>query len=82
MTELITALISLGATNAAAIPTSAIPFEPELIDLCKMNSCGNYGKNWCCPPLVGDTAALIEKAKSYENILVFQKIYPLEGFIA
>ena len=78
MTELINKIQEMGASAVAVISTGVIPFEPELIDLCKMNTCGNYGKNWCCPPLVGETDKLIKQAQTFKNILVFQKIYPLE----
>ena len=68
----------LGVSHLAVLPTKNIRFEPSLITLCKANSCGNYGKNWTCPPLAGHTEALIAKAKSFSSALIFQKIYPLE----
>ncbi len=71
-------LKELGFSNVEKILVSDIPFEPSLIELCRLNSCGNYGKNYSCPPLVGDTEKLIDEAKAYKYIYVFQKIYPLE----
>lgn len=68
----------IGFDNVKEIPVSEIFFEPSLIKFCEMNQCGNYGKNYTCPPHIGETDELIKKAKSYENILVFQKIYALE----
>ena len=68
----------LGADNAAIIDVADIPFEPSLLDLCKMNTCGNYGKSWTCPPLSGNIESLIERAKKYEHMLVFQAVYTLE----
>lgn len=68
----------LGVSNTAVLPVEKIRFEPSLISLCEGNACGNYGKNWGCPPYVGKTEELIKEAKSYKNALVFQKIYPLE----
>lgn len=65
-------------SNAAKIKTSDIEFEPPLIELCKLNSCGNYGKNYTCPPLVGKSEDLIAEAKTYEYCYVFQKIYSIE----
>ncbi|MCI9626010.1 MAG: DUF2284 domain-containing protein [Clostridia bacterium] len=64
--------------RAAKIAVSEIVFEPSLIDLCKLNTCGNYGKNYTCPPLVGKTEELVRRAKTYQTAVVFQKIYPLE----
>ena len=68
----------LGFDSVAQIPVTSIPFDPSLIKLCEMNTCGNYGKNYACPPYVGKTDELIEKARSYEKAIVFQKIYRLE----
>lgn len=68
----------MGFSNVRKIKVSDITFEPSLIDLCKLNTCGNYGRCYTCPPLVGETDKLIEKAKSYENAIIFQKIYQLE----
>ncbi len=70
-------LLELGADRAAKLYTDKIPFEPSLVELCKMNQCGNYGKCWVCPPYVGETDSLIAKAKAYSEIYVFQKIYHL-----
>lgn len=71
-------LEKLDFDHVGKIAVSEIAFEPSLIDLCKMNNCGNYGKSYTCPPLVGETDELIRRAKTYQTAVVFQKIYPLE----
>lgn len=76
--KLLQKALSLGASGAAYLPVEKITFEPSLIDLCRMNTCGNYGNCWTCPPLVGETEQLIEKLKQFDIALVFQCIYPLE----
>ena len=76
MTEI--KITSVGFDNVNEIPTASLPFEPSLIQLCEQNTCGNYGRNYMCPPYVGNTEELIEKAKGYKRAIVFQKIYPLE----
>ena len=63
--------------NIREINVSEISFEPSLLELCKMNSCGNYGRNYTCPPLVGDINNLTKQVKQYDKALVFQKIYSL-----
>ena len=78
MRDIIEKIKNSGACSAAVVSTSDIPFEPSLIELCEMNTCGNYGKNWTCPPHVGKTGELIETAKKYKQIIVFQNIYTLE----
>ena len=77
--EQLTALcLENGAYKAAVIPVEEIPFRPELRAACEANACGAYGKNWMCPPLVGEIGALIERAKSYRYALVFQTVGQLE----
>ena len=78
MKELEQKIYDFGMDHAAVLPVEQIRFEPSLISLCESNACGNYGKNWTCPPRVGNTKELIAKAKTFKNILVFQKIYQLE----
>lgn len=78
MADICKKLCELGADKAAVVPVEKIVFDASLITLCSMNSCGNYGKCWTCPPLVGETEKLIEKAKAYSKAAVFQKVYYLE----
>ncbi len=78
MKKLCEMIMSLGFNNVKEISTEELPFQPSLIELCEMNTCGNYGRNYKCPPLVGKTEDLIQEAKSYKKALVFQKIYSIE----
>ncbi len=71
-------LKSFEFSNVAKIKIADIEFEPPLIELCKLNSCGNYGKNYTCPPLVGESEDLIKEAKNYDYAYVFQKVYSIE----
>lgn len=68
----------LGAKEAAVLPLSEVPFEPEFRTLCERNACGKYGTSWMCPPHVGEIDLLIARAKSYRNMLVYQTVSPLE----
>ncbi len=71
-------ILNAGAHKTGSISTKDIPFAPSLLELCKMNRCGKYGKSYTCPPLIGDVETLIANAKSYHQAIVFQKIYLLE----
>lgn len=53
-------------------------FHSELRGACEVNTCGNFGKCYTCPPFVGEAGECIEKASSYKTVIVYQKIYPLE----
>ena len=62
----------------AFIDPKEIPFSKEVRDMCAMNSCGRYNTNWQCPPGVGEMKELEKKAKSYDDALLFNCVYPLE----
>ena len=42
-----------GFTNTAVIPADQLVFDPSLRKYCEDNLCGNYGKNYSCPPECG-----------------------------
>lgn len=70
---------SQGASNAAVIGVEMIQFDPEFRVACEANRCGNYNKNWKCPPDVGNILELIEIAKSYKYGLILQSIGKLKS---
>ena len=55
-----------------------IVVEPELRKSCEMNHCGEYGKNWMCPPGVGEVEDLIDELRSCKGGLIIQTIHQLE----
>ena len=61
---LIQQVLSLGASHAALLPVSQLPFDPSFRDLCRSNACGMYGACWMCPPYIGSSEELIEQAKA------------------
>ncbi len=67
-----------GAYKACIIDTELIPFDSELRKYCEANHCGKYGKNYVCPPYIGDCDSVIAKAKSYKKALIFQTVYNIE----
>ena len=67
-----------GATKAEEIPVSKIVLQPELRKYCEVNSCGLYGKNYTCPPHVGEVDDLINNLRKYNRAFIWQNIYPLE----
>ncbi len=68
----------LGANRAEVIEVNKIVFYPELRKYCEMNQCGAYGKNWTCPPHIGEINSLILEIKEYKYAVVFQSVYKLE----
>lgn len=62
----------------AVVRVDEMRFDPSFRALCETNSCGYYGKCWTCPPDAGTIDALMKKARSYRNALVFQTVSKLE----
>jgi predicted metal-binding protein len=60
------------------VSTADIIFLPELRKACEQNICGNYAKNWGCPPGNGTFEELKEKVLAYPKALVFTTKYQLE----
>lgn len=70
--------LDAGCRSAFVLPTHEIPFDKGLRAYCEMNSCGQYGANYACPPGAGEVDDLIAMAKSFAYILVFQTVAELE----
>jgi predicted metal-binding protein len=64
--------------HSKTIPVSKIPFDNEVRRLCEQNMCGQYGKNWTCPPAIDTIEKLQSRMSIFNHFLVFYKIYPLE----
>ncbi|MCL2050776.1 MAG: DUF2284 domain-containing protein [Lachnospiraceae bacterium] len=70
--------LSKGAKKAEAIPVEKLILMPELREFCEQNKCGRFGRNYTCPPYVGEKEELIKKIKSYKIAIIWQNIYELE----
>jgi|APSaa5957512622_1039677.scaffolds.fasta_scaffold144983_1 predicted metal-binding protein len=83
--NLVEICIESKAKKAFLIDVDKIPFDESLRSYCKVNYCGSYGKNYACPPHVGDEKELIKNAQKYQKALVFQTVaslkdsYDIEG---
>ncbi len=70
--------VTQGAFKAGIIEVEKIPFDAELRKSCEVNYCGNFGRNWMCPPHVGEIDTLIQRAKGYKYALVYQTVGEIE----
>lgn len=64
--------LAAGFTAAEYISVSALVFQPEFRKYCVENECGNYGKNYACPPDCGTVEEMQKRVLPYQNALVFQ----------
>ncbi len=67
-----------GAYEAEFIKVEEIPLDASFRTLCESNACGNYGKNYTCPPDAGDIYDLMKEIKEYQYVMVYQTISLLE----
>ena len=70
--------LSLGAYKASVIPVDAVETDASFRDMCAANACGNYGRNWMCPPDAGDIHDLMAALRTYSFVLVYQTVSALE----
>lgn len=76
--DLVKKCIVSGAYKAFAMNVEEIPFDGNLRSYCEANYCGSYGKNYACPPSVGDVKEVIARAKNYKKALIFQTVTEIE----
>lgn len=69
---------NMGVSAVAVFPAGDIKFDEIFRKLCKDNLCGRYGKNYKCPPLIGEPEELKKEVSGYDDVVLIQSIYPLE----
>lgn len=70
--------LEIGADRAAPVDPSTIRLHREVRQLCEANSCGQYGRNWKCPPHVGSFAELSRELGEYDRGVIVQTVGQLE----
>ena len=70
--------LELGAYRAAVIDVASVETDAHFRTLCAANACGNYGRNWMCPPDAGDIEVLMAELRTYSHALVYQTVSALE----
>jgi predicted metal-binding protein len=70
-----------GFSAWAPLDAANIELKPEVRDMCAVNSCGQYGKRWSCPPGCGTLEECGEKLKGYSRGILVQTYGDIEdGF--
>jgi len=67
-----------GATHALLVETAGLRAEEAVREACLANACGKSGRNWTCPPRVGELPELDARLHAYPHGILIQNIYPLE----
>ena len=70
-----------GFTAWAPLDVATIELKPEVRDMCAVNSCGQYGKRWSCPPGCGSLEECARQLKDYTHGILVQTCGDIEdGF--
>ena len=70
--------LDLGAFAASVVSVDEIQTDVAFREMCERNVCGNYGRNWMCPPFAGEIETLISTLRTYDFALVYQTVGQLE----
>jgi predicted metal-binding protein len=73
--DLVAIALESNATQAAIIETSSIQFHEDFRKACEKNFCGKYDTNWMGPPAIGPISALMQRATSYRQGILFQTVH-------
>ena len=68
-----------GFTAALCNPVQ-IPVNYEFRRYCEENLCGQYGKNYGCPPACGVPQMMEARLRKYRNALVLQTAWPITDY--
>jgi len=70
-----------GFSAWAPLDISTIELKPEVREMCAVNSCGQHGKRWSCPPGCGTLEECASRLKGYTHGILVQTYGDIEdGF--
>ncbi|MBE6903360.1 MAG: DUF2284 domain-containing protein [Ruminococcaceae bacterium] len=75
---LIQQALDCGFTHAGELNIEALVFMPEVREMCSVDRCHMYGKNWKCPPGCGSIEQAAEQAAKYSYGIIVQTVAKME----
>jgi len=76
--KLIEMAIEAGFSDAAPLDLSTLELREDVRAACAENKCGQYGKNWTCPPACGELEELRKLISGYKQGIIVQTFGELE----
>ena len=70
--------LECGFSHAGDLNVDTLQARQEVRDMCEMNTCNKYGKNWACPPGCGSLEECSSKMKKYKRGIIVQTTKQLE----
>lgn len=56
-----------------------ISIKEEVRKMCELNACGQYDKNWTCPPAVDSLDKIRLEISRFNNMVILYKIYHIDS---
>ena len=70
-----------GFTAWGPMDVATVELKQEVRDMCAVNSCGQYGKRWSCPPGCGSLEECTQQLQAYTRGILVQTCGDIEdGF--
>lgn len=67
-----------GFEEVGMLRADSICLHPEVRDMCASGKCGQYGRNWSCPPHTGTLEACRAKIAAFRSGILVQTVQPIE----
>lgn len=79
--EIRNAALQDGFTYAEWMDVKDLQFDGSLRKYCVENLCGNYGKNYACPPDCGTPEEMEKKVRKFDRALVLETVQQVENLM-
>lgn len=76
--EILESIKEMNPNQVDFFDVNILTYTDEVRDMCKVNSCGRYGRSWNCPPGCGEIKELEEECKKYSKGILFNTVTELE----
>ena len=60
------------------LPTTGMTLSDKVRALCKLNHCGNYDRNWTCPPAVASIDHYRDRLLGFDVMLILTDVYTIK----
>ena len=70
--------LDMGVTNAGLVDVSTLQAREEVRDMCAVDKCHGYNKNWSCPPGCGTVPECDARMKEYDWGVITQITLDME----
>lgn len=70
--------LECGFSHAGVLDATTLDVKQEVRDMCEVNTCRQYGKNWACPPGCGSIEDCGAEMKKYKRGIIVQTTKQLE----